>query len=125
LPLIFVLNSSLQTFEFPIYNTDALGQIIIEMWDQNEKTTEKGQIFMGEIKLSVVEYADVSFEYCEPRAYKLEPRGRAAKSDNVKGDLTVKLGMVIPKKKLASSSTNGKDKKQTTEQVYVHHIFIF
>jgi len=105
-----------ETFEFPIFNQDALGQIIIEMWDQNEKTTEKGQIFMGEIKLSVVEFADVNFEYCEARAYKLEPRGRSSKSDNVKGDLTIKVGMVIPKKKAGSNYDSKDPKKHTTEE---------
>ena len=89
------------------------------MWDRNEKTTEKGQIFMGEVKLSIVEYADVNFEYCEPRPYKLEPRGKAAKSDMVKGDLTVKVGMVLPKKSTPAKGTAKDAKDKTTEELYV------
>jgi len=103
-----------ETFEFPIYNVDALGQLVLEMCDRNEKEDDKGHIFMGEIKISIVDYADVNFEFCEPRPYKLEPRGKASKHDNVKGDLTVKVGMVLPKAKKTSS--NGKDAKDRTAE---------
>lgn len=113
-----------ETFEFPIDPSKreggGLGQLIIEMWDRNNKAEgEKGQIFMGEVRISLADTADVNFEYCTQRQYPLQARSKTNKTDNVKGDLTVKVGMVIPtKRKLASSSSNSKTKERTTEQMY-------
>ena len=114
-----------ETFEFPIDaggggGKGGLGQLIIEMWDRNNKREgEKGQIFMGEVRVSLADTADVNFEYCTQRQYPLQPRSKATKTDNVKGDLTLKVGMVIPtKKKLATSlSPSNKNKERTTEQM--------
>ena len=87
------------------------------MWDRNDKKTEKGQVFLSEVRLSVSEVAEVNFDYCEPRPYKLEARGKAGKTDNVRGDLTMKMGMVIPKRR--TNVTTNSDGTQSTEQVYV------
>lgn len=118
-----------ETFEFPLDSAvakkekegggGALGQLIIEMWDKNNKKPgEKGQVFLGEVRINLADTADVNFDYCTQRPYPLQTRSKPHKTDNVKGDLTIKVGMVIPsKKRLASSAPAGKGKEQTTEQM--------
>eukprot|EP01087_Luapelamoeba_hula_P006068 TRINITY_DN16212_c0_g1_i1.p1 TRINITY_DN16212_c0_g1~~TRINITY_DN16212_c0_g1_i1.p1 ORF type:complete len:420 (+),score=102.64 TRINITY_DN16212_c0_g1_i1:21-1280(+) len=104
-----------ETMEFPIYNINALGQLSIDMWDANGKPTEKGQIFMGNVQISIAELQDVNVDFAEPRSYKLGPRNKPHKTDNVRGDVMLKIGMVIPRK--TPDFTPEKGKAQTTEQV--------
>lgn len=93
-----------------------MGQLFIEIWDRNNKKTDKGQIFLGELKVSLVDYADVDFEFAEARAHQLEVRNKKSKSDNVEGDINLKIGMVIPKRKRPAAVKRGKDSSVSQQQ---------
>lgn len=98
-----------ETYEFPIppAYSEALGELAIQMWDRNGKKKMKGQIFLGEVRIPLCEIADVNFDYCEPRKYPLARRGKEeTKKDRVKGDLMIKIGMVLPKPKNRSANKN-------------------
>jgi hypothetical protein len=92
-----------ETFEVPIppERRNQLGEIGIRVWDRNnsKKKGTKGQIFLGEVRLSLGDFGGVNFEYVEPRRYRLRARSPTSKDDSVDGNITFKIGMVLPKKR--------------------------
>jgi hypothetical protein len=112
-----------ETFEVPIppERRNALGELGIRVWDRNnsKKKGTKGQIFLGEVRLSLGDFGGVNYEYVEPRRYKLRARSPSSKEDSVDGSLTLRLGMVLPKKKNAfvDVAPNGPNGERSTQSL--------
>ncbi|ELR12852.1 C2 domain containing protein [Acanthamoeba castellanii str. Neff] len=98
-----------EAFEIPIPpdRRNALGELEIKVWDMLDK---KKEIFMGEPRGGLThwprgyatgDYGGVNYEYVEPRRYKLKggATSKDARGDVVIGRLTLRVGMVLPKKK--------------------------
>lgn len=121
---------------------NALGEVEIRVWDIVDKKKEN---FMGEVRLplgthwllpsvaylmSVVlnsewartgDYGGVNYEYVEPRRYKLKggPAVKTTRGDNADGRITLRVGMVLPKKKKFEwDESKG---ERTTESLYVRN----
>jgi len=91
-----------EMFEVPIppNRRNQLGELCVRVWDKNNsKKGAKGQNFLGEVRLPLGDYGGVNYEYVEPRRYKLRARSPSSKDDCVDGSLTLKIGMLLPKKK--------------------------
>jgi hypothetical protein len=113
-----------ETFEIPIPPEDrnALGEVAIQMWDRNNKKKLKDQIFLGEIRLPVGDFGGVSYDYVQPRRYKLQARGDKYKKDKVDGEINIKVGMVLPQKprggrRSAASKLRLANGEETTEDL--------
>lgn len=92
-----------ETFEVPIPpdRRNQLGELAVRVWDMNNSTKKghKGQIFLGELRLSLGDFGGVNYEYVEQRRYKLRDRSPSSKDDAVDGSITLRVGMVLPKKR--------------------------
>lgn len=82
------------SFRVPSVEADALGELSITVYDTNDKKKRKSHLFLGEVRFHMADYCDVKFDYTEPRKYRLQGRGK--KAEPVKGDLEVKIGMILP-----------------------------
>ncbi|KAL6063335.1 phosphatidylserine decarboxylase [Balamuthia mandrillaris] len=87
-----------ETFEFPIARADQkrLTEVFIQIYDENGHKKRKSQTFFGEVRLALADLANTSFEYAQPRRYKLGGE-RGNKKDKIQGNVELKVGLVLPK----------------------------
>jgi len=71
-----------------------LGEVVVEVWDFQKKNKS---VFLGEIRLPVLSFSSIHFDYAEQHTYHLQSRGSAGKKDdNIGGDIDLKIGMKLP-----------------------------
>jgi hypothetical protein len=112
-----------EMFEVPIppNRRNQLGELCVRVWDKNNsKKGAKGQNFLGEVRLPLGDYGGVNYEYVEPRRYKLRARSPSSKDDCVDGSLTLKIGMLLPKKKSRTDEFSNLPSEERPTESLIH-----
>jgi len=111
-----------RSFEFTIPDKKSLGEVVIDVWDEQGKKNDSSHVFMGEVRLNVPEFCGIHFDYAEQHTYELKGRGKN-KVDVVGGDIDLKIGMKLPEKKrkkpsrMNASGRSNKEEDATLEEI--------
>eukprot|EP01088_Endostelium_zonatum_P011070 TRINITY_DN2487_c0_g1_i1.p1 TRINITY_DN2487_c0_g1~~TRINITY_DN2487_c0_g1_i1.p1 ORF type:complete len:392 (+),score=132.74 TRINITY_DN2487_c0_g1_i1:163-1338(+) len=116
-----------QTFEFKVTDKDALGQIVITIFDYNASPKKKNQIFLGERRIYVNDFSSTNFDYADRQTLVLQDSNEKSvvSKSNTGGEIAITIGMNIPtskssaakKRRTKKEGTNGETPKTTEELI--------